>query len=164
MGPQRETIDLGDQALAREYLELKARVDDACERAGRLRSLADHVEEQAQRDQHALEELAGALGFRAQLQLEELDRTLVVAADVAVLPLDVREMLDPRGLRPRSDLLHLVLAHQSEVTLDHVSRHHVLLRQVERILRPPTVSWEIGAAPWSAGPGSIQSNFNHACD
>jgi hypothetical protein len=65
-----------DIALAEEYLSLKARVGEARERAGRLHRLADHLEQQAARDEHALRELEGALGLAAQLQIEQLDREL----------------------------------------------------------------------------------------
>jgi hypothetical protein len=48
----------------------------ARDRAARLRRLADHVEAQAASDEHILRELEGALGLRAQLQIEQLDRAL----------------------------------------------------------------------------------------
>lgn len=63
-------------ALAREYLALKSRLTDVRERADRLRQLADHLDEQVARDEHALRELEGALGMRAQLQIEALDSEL----------------------------------------------------------------------------------------
>jgi hypothetical protein len=65
-----------DDALAREYVSLKERVADARERAERLRALADHLLEQACRDEHVLQELAGALGVDDQLRIESLDREL----------------------------------------------------------------------------------------
>ena len=63
-------------ALTEEYVALRARVTEARDRAERLRALADHVEEQAARDEHALKELEGVLGMDAQLRLESLDREL----------------------------------------------------------------------------------------
>ena len=78
-----------EMAFAREYLEIKARVSEARERAARLRKLAEHVEAQAAIDGAILRELEGALGMRAQLQIEELDRALsgrrLVEVAVAVL-------------------------------------------------------------------------------
>jgi hypothetical protein len=71
-----ERSEATDLALAHEYLALKARLLDGRERADRLRKLADHVEEQVARDEHALAELEGALGMRAQLQIEALDKEL----------------------------------------------------------------------------------------
>lgn len=75
--------------VAREYLALKVRLREARERADRLRRLADHVERQVAQDEHILHELEGALGMRAQLQIEHLDRTLsgkrVAEVAVAVL-------------------------------------------------------------------------------
>lgn len=65
-----------DVALASEYLELKSRVLDGRQRADRLRSLAEHLDQQATRDEHALHELEGALGLAAQLRIEQLDREL----------------------------------------------------------------------------------------
>jgi hypothetical protein len=72
----RDSCNPSDIALADEYLALKARLLDARERADRLRKLAHHLEDQVARDEHALQELEGALGVRAQLQIEELDREL----------------------------------------------------------------------------------------
>lgn len=71
-----ELSDPADAALAQEFLAMKARIAEARDRADRLRSLADHVEQQAARDEHALRELEGALGLAAQLQIEQLDREL----------------------------------------------------------------------------------------
>lgn len=85
-------LDLTDAAeieLAREYLALKDRLSEARGRADRLRRLADHVEQQVAHDEHILCELEGALGMRAQLQIEQLDRALsgrrVAEVAVAVL-------------------------------------------------------------------------------
>jgi hypothetical protein len=63
-------------ALAQEYLGLRERVAEARHRADRLRTLAEHLDEQASRDEHALRELEGVLGLSAQLQIEQLDRDL----------------------------------------------------------------------------------------
>jgi hypothetical protein len=79
--PSMESDELGlaDPAeieIAREYLTVRSRIGEARERADRLRRLADHVEERAAADEHILRELEGAMGMRAQLQIEQLDRTL----------------------------------------------------------------------------------------
>lgn len=74
-----ERLNLADPAeveLAKEYLAIKSRISDARERANRLRRLAEHVDEQAAADEHILRELEGALGMRAQLQIEQLDLAL----------------------------------------------------------------------------------------
>jgi hypothetical protein len=74
-----EQLGIADPAeveVAREYLTLRARIAEARERADRLRRLADYVEERAAADEHILRELEGAMGMRAQLQIEQLDRTL----------------------------------------------------------------------------------------
>lgn len=71
-----ELADPGEVALAQEYLALKGRVEDARQRADRLRALANHLDELAGRDEHALRELEGVLGLAAQLQIEQLDREL----------------------------------------------------------------------------------------
>lgn len=62
--------------IAVEYQALRERIADARERADRLRALADHVDELARRDEHALHELEGALGIAPQLQIEQLDHEL----------------------------------------------------------------------------------------
>ncbi|HMJ94379.1 MAG TPA: hypothetical protein VK486_00905 [Thermoleophilaceae bacterium] len=71
-----QLADPAEMALAQEYLGLKARIGEARERADRLRALAEHLNEQAARDEHALRELEGALGIAAQLQIEQLDPEL----------------------------------------------------------------------------------------
>lgn len=74
-----ERLNLADPAemqLAKEYLAIKSRVSDARARGDRLRRLAEHVEQQAAADEHTLRELEGALGMRAQLQIEQLDLAL----------------------------------------------------------------------------------------
>jgi hypothetical protein len=68
--------DPAEMELAKEYLAIKGRVGEARGRADRLRSLADHMEAQAMADEHMLRELEGALGMRAQLQIEQLDLAL----------------------------------------------------------------------------------------
>jgi hypothetical protein len=68
--------DPAEVALAQEYVSLKERVAEARERAERLRTLAEHLDEQAGRDERALRELEGVLGLSAQLQIEALDREL----------------------------------------------------------------------------------------
>ena len=92
-----EALGIADAAeveVAREYLTLRSRIAEARERADRLRRLADHVEQQAAADEHILGELEGALGMRAQLQIEELDRALrgrrLAEVAVAVLRREVQ--------------------------------------------------------------------------
>ena len=68
--------DPAEMELAKEYLAIKGRVVEARDRADRLRRLADHIEAQAISDEHILRELQGALGMRAQLQIEQLDQAL----------------------------------------------------------------------------------------
>lgn len=84
-----DLADPAEMAVAREYLAIKARVAETRERAGRLRMLADHVDGQAAADEAILQELEGALGMRAQLQIEQLDRVLsgrrLVEVAIAVL-------------------------------------------------------------------------------
>ena len=46
------------------------------ERAARLRALSDHLDQQADRDEHLLGELRAALGLDAQLRLDNLDGRL----------------------------------------------------------------------------------------
>lgn len=73
------SLNLADPAeteLAKEYLAIKSRISEARNRADRLRRLAEHVEAQAAADEHVLRELEGALGMRAQLQIEQLDQAL----------------------------------------------------------------------------------------
>src|SRR5215218_10321829 len=76
MDREVELADPTDVALAQEYLSLKSRVEEARNRADRLRALAEHLDQQAGRDEHALRELEGAIGMAAQLQIEQLDREL----------------------------------------------------------------------------------------
>jgi hypothetical protein len=76
VAPQAESADPADVAITEEYRTLKTRVKDARERADRLRSLADHLERQASRDEHAIGEIEGALGLAPQLQIEQLDEQL----------------------------------------------------------------------------------------
>ncbi len=76
METEIQLADPSELAIAQEYLSLKERVEEARARAERLRRLADHLDEQAARDEHALRELEGALGLAAQLQIEQLDREL----------------------------------------------------------------------------------------
>lgn len=71
-----EPADPAEVALAQEYLNLKSRVGEARERADRLRKLAEHLDDQARKDEHALGELEGALGLAAQMQIEHLDKEL----------------------------------------------------------------------------------------
>lgn len=71
-----ELVDASEQALAQEYLRIKAQVAETRARAERLRQLADHLAEQARRDEYVLAELEGALGLAAQLRIEQLDREL----------------------------------------------------------------------------------------
>jgi hypothetical protein len=71
-----ELADPAELAVAREYLDIKDRIAEGRQRAERLRALAEHLDEQASRDEHALHELEGALGMTAQTRIEELDREL----------------------------------------------------------------------------------------
>jgi hypothetical protein len=71
-----QLADPAELAIAQEYISLKERIGEARQRADRLRTLAEHLDEQAGRDEHTLRELEGALGLAAQLQIEQLDREL----------------------------------------------------------------------------------------
>ena len=71
-----QLADPAELAIAQEYLSLKERIGEARQRADRLRTLAEHLDEQAGRDEHTLRELEGALGLAAQLQIEQLDHEL----------------------------------------------------------------------------------------
>src|SRR3954447_20378222 len=71
-----QLADPAEMELAKEYLAIKSRISEARNRADRLRRLAEHVETQAAADEHILRELEGALGMRAQLQIEQLDQAL----------------------------------------------------------------------------------------
>jgi hypothetical protein len=87
-------IDPAGIALKEEYVDLKQRVQEARTRADRLRVLANHLDEQASRDEHLLRELEGAVGLSAQLQIEQLDRELggkrLQEIAVAVLAQEIR--------------------------------------------------------------------------
>lgn len=65
-----------ESSLRGEYEMLLARVEAQREQADRLRALADALEERTRRDEHLLEELAGALGIANQLRIEELSPRL----------------------------------------------------------------------------------------
>ena len=65
-----------ESALTEEWRALTARVEEQRERADRLRSLADQVEEQARRDEQLLVELKGLAGVAPQLRIESLDNEL----------------------------------------------------------------------------------------
>lgn len=65
-----------ESSLRGEYEMLLARVEAQREQSDRLRSLANPLEERTQRDEHLLEELAGALGIASQLRIEELSPRL----------------------------------------------------------------------------------------
>jgi hypothetical protein len=71
-----QLADPAEVAVAQEYLSLKSRIGEIRGRADRLRALADHLDEQARRDEYALREFEGALGLAAQLQIEQLDHEL----------------------------------------------------------------------------------------
>jgi hypothetical protein len=71
-----QLADPAELAIAQEYLSLKERIGEARQRADRLRTLAEHLDEQAGRDEHTLRELEGALGLAAQLQIEQLSHEL----------------------------------------------------------------------------------------
>lgn len=76
MDPDLQLADPAEIAVAQEYLSLKERIEEARTRADRLRTLAEHLDEQVSRDEHMLHELEGTLGLAAQLQIEQLDREL----------------------------------------------------------------------------------------
>jgi hypothetical protein len=59
-----------------EYRDLMAQVISQRERAARFRALADHLDQQADRDERLLGELRAALGLDAQLRIDDLDRRL----------------------------------------------------------------------------------------
>jgi LPS O-antigen subunit length determinant protein (WzzB/FepE family) len=84
-----DVADSAEQQLAQEYLTMRTRLIEARERANRLRRLAEHLEARVADEEHALRELEGALGMRAQLQIEQLDRALrgrrVAEVAVAIL-------------------------------------------------------------------------------
>jgi hypothetical protein len=63
-------------SLRGEYELLLVRVMQQREQADRLRALAGHVEEHTQRDEHLLQEMAGALGIATQLRIEDLSPRL----------------------------------------------------------------------------------------
>lgn len=65
-----------ESSLRGEYEMLLARVEAKREQSDRLRALADALEERTRRDEHLLEELAGALGIASQLRIEELSPRL----------------------------------------------------------------------------------------
>jgi hypothetical protein len=65
-----------ESSLRGEYELLLARVEAQREQSDRLRALADALEERTRRDEHLLEELAGALGIASQLRIEELSPSL----------------------------------------------------------------------------------------
>ena len=65
-----------ESSLRGEYEVLLARVVAQREQSDRLRALADALEERTRRDEHLLEELAGALGLASQLRIEELSPRL----------------------------------------------------------------------------------------
>jgi hypothetical protein len=67
---------VADDALAEEFAALARRVAEGHERAARLRTLAEHVESQTERDERMLAELEAALGRSAQLRIDDLDPRL----------------------------------------------------------------------------------------
>jgi hypothetical protein len=89
-----QLADPAEFALAQEYLSLKERVTDARTRAERLRTLAEHLDQQVSEDEHTLRGLEGVLGMAAQLQIEALDRELggkrLAEIAVAVLARETR--------------------------------------------------------------------------
>lgn len=60
----------------RECRLLTSQIVSQRERAEHLRALADHLDQQADRDEHLLGELRSALGLDPQLRIEDLDRRL----------------------------------------------------------------------------------------
>ena len=93
-----ERLDLADPAemeIAKEYLAIRRRIAEARDRADRLRRLAEHVETQASADEHILRELEGALGMRAQLQIEQLDLALSGKRVAEVAVAIARRELEP---------------------------------------------------------------------
>lgn len=65
-----------ESSLQTEYQLLVVRVEQQRAQADRLRALAEQLEDRTQRDEHLLEELAGALGVASQLRIEELSPRL----------------------------------------------------------------------------------------
>src|SRR4051794_18707446 len=86
----RTTVARGalDGTLEAEYRTLARSIAQHRDRADRLQALADHARGQADRDEHALRELARVLGLDPQMCLEALDerlkgqRLLEIAIDV----------------------------------------------------------------------------------
>lgn len=72
MSVAEEAVD----PIEAEYAAVLARILEQRERADRVRALADRLEENANRDEHLLGELAALLGRDAQLRLEDLDERL----------------------------------------------------------------------------------------
>ena len=62
--------------LEDEYRALATQVHEQRERADRLRTLADRLEDNATRDEHLLRELAALLGRDPQMRLDDLDERL----------------------------------------------------------------------------------------
>lgn len=67
---------LSDGVFESECQDLTRQIVSQRDRAERLRTLADHLDEQAERDEHLLGELRAALGLDPQLRIEDLDRRL----------------------------------------------------------------------------------------
>lgn len=72
----RDDAQILDGPLLREYRAISQRVAERREQLDRLRAVVDELEEQTQREEHLLREMAGALGVDAQLRLEHLHPTL----------------------------------------------------------------------------------------
>lgn len=62
--------------LRTEYRATQAAVDDALERARRLRRLADEADQEAERGKRAMSEIGSLLGFAPQLSMDALDERL----------------------------------------------------------------------------------------
>jgi hypothetical protein len=65
-----------DEALLREAMALRDRIDAQVDQAERLRLLAERIEDQTDRERALLEQLEGALGRSVQLSIDELDGRL----------------------------------------------------------------------------------------
>jgi hypothetical protein len=65
-----------DDALLGEAVALTRRIEAQAEQAERLRSLADRIDEQTQRDRALLEQLESALGRSVQMSIDDLDGRL----------------------------------------------------------------------------------------
>jgi len=95
--------------IERECGDLTAQIVAQRERAERLRTLADRLDQHADRDEHLLGELRAALGLDRQLRIEDLDRRL-------------------RGRRLREVALEILTREVGPGTPIHYKQWYALLR------------------------------------